>query len=269
MNDNVKIKLENLSASYDKINVLKNINFDIKDKDFIALVGRNGSGKTSIINAIFGLCKINSGKIFYNFEKVYDSVNSIFDDISVVPQKVNFLYNFCINDFIEFGLLNFLNKLKIKKSDKKQKELKEIMDYKEKIFQILDVNKLLNKKVNEISSGQLKRVLIAQSLVKKPKILFLDECLANLDLKFQFEVLRLLKEINLGGTIIVMILSNLNLVYNFFEKIIFIKNGEIVDVFEKINRLEEVSAFRQEKAIFFKIIQQTFELNEKDFGSFF
>ncbi|MCP4481574.1 MAG: ABC transporter ATP-binding protein [bacterium] len=186
-----------LTAGYkNKQIVLKDINLAFGVGDFVAVVGPNGSGKTTFIRAIFGLAKILSGEIIVNKA-----------DCGVVAQMSKPVFNFLVKDFIEFGC-----------------HFSSGADYKE-VIQGLDLEHLLHQGIQEISAGEYQRTLIAQTLFKNPKILLLDEPLSHLDLKYQIKLVKFLK--NLNGITIIAIIHHLDFALKYFDELIFMKNGEI------------------------------------------
>lgn len=263
MNDH-QIKLNNISSYYNDKNktVLNNFDFEIKKKDFTAIIGENGAGKSSIIKTIFGVCKLKSGSINFNLDinKNYPKVTNY---ISAVPQKTNFIYNFYVKDFIDFGISSLdKNFLSI--------TLDYFTEYKNEIFEILNINDFikLNKRINDISSGEFQRVLIAQALLKNPQVLFLDECLSNIDIKFQIEILKLLKKFNDKGMSIIMILHNINLAYNFFDKVVFVRNGQNSEIFEKRKSIETIEIYKSEQRRFIDLVKINFNVDSCDIDNY-
>jgi len=221
--ENNIFEFSNLTAGYGNNIVLQNINLGIKKNDFIAILGTNGSGKTSLINSIFGVCKHINGEILFNGFNIKDlKIENIAKNIAAVPQTVNLAYNFLVKDFVDLGL--------IAGDDYKKDFDRTSSDC--SLFEIeglLKIDDLLNKKIMELSSGEFQRVLLAQSLIKNPKIIFLDEPLAHLDLKYQFEILHILQKLNQNGMIIIVIIHDLKLALQFFDRFVFFKDGEIFE----------------------------------------
>jgi len=201
------LEFKNLSAKYADKPVLNDINLIFENNNnFTALIGPNGSGKSSLINAFFKAenIYISQGEIIRN--KKYS--------VSAVPQISAPVFNFKVIDFIELGINEFFEGFE---------------KYFDEITEKLDLKNLLQKGIKEISAGEYQRVLIAQSLIKKPKIIFLDEPISHLDLKYQIKILQFLKELSNSGILIICVIHNLDFVlnYDFFDNFIFMKQGEI------------------------------------------
>lgn len=96
-----------------------------------------------------------------------------------------------------------------------------------KVIEKLDLSEFSMKYLNQLSGGQRQRVYIARALAQQPKILFLDEPTANLDLRHQLEVLGILKNLTIKGISVVVAIHDLNLALQFCEKIVMLKNGKI------------------------------------------
>ena len=163
------VVLKNLVKSYDgKKNIIDNINLEIKDKEFIVLVGSSGCGKSTILRLISGLEDITSGEILID-EKVVNNVHPKDRDIAFVFQSYALYPHMSVYDNIAFGL-------KMRKYDKKtiDAKVREVADS-------LNLTELLNRKPKQLSGGQRQRVALGRAIVRNPKVFLMDEPLSNLD----------------------------------------------------------------------------------------
>ena len=163
------ISINNLSFNYNGNVILENINLDIKKGQNLAILGRNGGGKSTLIKLILGFLKPSSGNIKFFINK---------DKLGYLPQIREFDNTFPINifDLIISGLTNkknFLNKFSELDKSKTINLMKE--------FGILE---LKDKHINEVSGGQLQRALIARAIISEPELIFLDEPESFLDQEF-------------------------------------------------------------------------------------
>lgn len=208
------LKLQNISFKYGNNIVLKNISFDVRKGDFIALIGPNGGGKTTLAKIILGLLKQNSGEIIYPNVTLFNK-NSL---IGYTSQETNINKDFPIQAF-DVVLMGFLRSkifgYKITKTDKIQAQ---------KIMEILKIDSLKYRKISDLSGGQRQRVMIARALCGTPKLLIFDEPTANIDMPTQKEIYQLLKQINLNHTII--LISHDISILEYASKVLFV-NCEI------------------------------------------
>ena len=208
------IEIKNLTLGYDKHIVLKNININIEENDFICIVGPNGSGKSTLVKGILGLIKPIKGKVIYNGLKQ--------NFIGYMPQETKVDSNFPAS-VMEIVLSGTLNTLGFKSFySKKEKELA-INNLK-----LLGIEKLKNRSFCDLSGGQRQKVLLARSLCATSKLLIIDEPSNNLDSKSKKELYETITELNKkNGITVIMITHDLdhnNLIGN---KILSLREDDI------------------------------------------
>lgn len=182
-----KVVLKNLIKSYDgKKNIIDNINLEIKDKEFIVLVGSSGCGKSTILRLISGLEEITSGEIAIE-DKVVNNIHPKDRDIAFVFQSYALYPHLSVYDNIAFGL-------KMRKIDKKT-----IDEKVRAAAKALNLEELLDRKPKQLSGGQRQRVALGRAIVRNPKVFLMDEPLSNLDanlrVQMRAEIKRLHKEL--------------------------------------------------------------------------
>ncbi|RAX54761.1 ABC transporter [Helicobacter sp. 16-1353] len=192
--DKTMLVCENINFRYDKDLVLENINFSVNEGDFLALIGPNGGGKSTLAKILLRLLKPSDGKIKYPNVTLFNK-NSL---IGYTPQDTSINKDFPIQA-IDVVLMGFLEKkkfgYKISKNDKKEAI---------NIMEKLGIENLKFRKIGDLSGGQRQRVLIARALCGNPKLLIFDEPTSNIDMPTQKEIYKLLKQINANHTIIVI-----------------------------------------------------------------
>lgn len=184
------ILINNLSFAYAKNTILQDIDLKIKDKDYVAIIGPNGGGKTTLLKLLLGFIKPSKGSIEILGKKPSD----IREKIGYLPQYINFNTDMPINvfDIVLQGRLS-PNKLFYNKKDK-EIALKKLS--------LMKIDHLKNRKIKDLSGGQRQRVLLSRALTKEPKILILDEPTAAIDPKGQNEIYELLKNLPLTKLIV-------------------------------------------------------------------
>ena len=187
---NRQILIENLSFSYGNNLILENLNFEIFQNDYIAIIGPNGGGKTTLLKLLLGFLEPSSGKI----EILGTSPLKMRQKISYLPQYINFNMDMPINvlDIVLQGRLK-KSKLFYSKEDKKISLEK---------LELMNVAHLKDRKIKDLSGGQRQRVLLARALTKEPEILILDEPTASIDPEGQKEIYDLLKSLPLTKLIV-------------------------------------------------------------------
>jgi ABC-type multidrug transport system fused ATPase/permease subunit len=195
-----KIKIDNISFSYDKKKILENINLNIENNNFVGIVGESGAGKSTLLNLLLGLLKPDNGKVIYNNKvEIFENLELFNKKISYVPQNITILER-SIKENIAFGVnkedinLNELDKI-IKKT-----KLNNLIDKMENGLESIINNDNLN-----ISGGELQRIGLARALYFDSDLLILDEATNSLDVKTEKEILEMIYENFLGKKIIIFI----------------------------------------------------------------
>ena len=222
------IKIRNLNFSYDRQTVLEDINLDYSSDEFLAIIGPNGGGKSTLLKLILGLLKPQSGEIKL-FGKEPGEVSKF---IGYVPQ--NFLSNQSFPMMVlEVVLMGLINKktFGFYSQEEKQTALAAL----EKV----GMKELANARIGELSGGQRQRVYIARALCANAKVLVLDEPTASIDTKGQAEIYEILKGINANGIGVVLVSHDLNIVLNYATKIAYVsKNLHLHKTHENLAKRE-------------------------------
>lgn len=221
------ISISDLFFSYQKDIVLSNINLEIKNKDFLALIGPNGGGKSTLLKLILGIHKPSKGSV-----KIL-SENQRHLNIGYVPQNTNININFPVTvlDIVLMGLKRnnqgFLKKIfSYGYNNDEIDNAKDILDK-------VGIGDLIYNKISSLSGGQRQKVMIARALCTKAEILLLDEPTANIDIKSQNSIYELLKELNKKISIIV-VSHDITFVFNYVNKVAYInKNLTFHDISHK------------------------------------
>lgn len=212
------IKIVNIKKSFDGIEVLKNINLEIKGGEFFSILGPSGCGKTTLLRMIAGFISPDSGAIYLGDEDIVElqpnkrNVNTIFQKYALFP-------HLSVYENIAFPLR--LKKVKESEIDSEVKKIIELVDLKEHIY----------KKPSQLSGGQQQRVSIARALINKPGVLLLDEPLSALDAKLRQNLLIELDNIHdeIGITFI-FITHDQQEALSVSDRIAIMNKGEVLQV---------------------------------------
>ncbi|WP_108126330.1 ABC transporter ATP-binding protein [Saccharospirillum mangrovi] len=186
-----ELNIKNVNKSFGSTDVLKGINLDIQDGEFIILVGPSGCGKSTLLNCIAGLEDVTSGDIMLGDDNVTYAAPKD-RDIAMVFQSYALYPNMNVRKNIAFGL-------EIRKMPKAEIETEV-----QRVAKLLQIENLLDRKPSQLSGGQRQRVAMGRALARRPKTYLFDEPLSNLDAKLRVEMRTEMKKLHqrLGTTIV-------------------------------------------------------------------
>ena len=217
------VEFKNVNFTYKDtgIQALKNISFKIDKGDKLGIIGKTGSGKSTLLNLIVRLYNIDNGELVIDENQINDvNIKSLRSQIGYVPQDV-FLFSDTIENNIRFGSVN--------SSDKEVIEVSKISDIHDDILGFKNKYKtILGERGVNLSGGQKQRISIARALIRKPKLLILDDCLSAVDTETEENIINSLNNLNYSTTTIIVShrvssMKNAN-------KIIVLNNGHIEEM---------------------------------------
>lgn len=223
------LSLKNIDFSYHHKNgsfALKNISFEIERADFLSILGPNGSGKSTLIKILMGYLKPNQGEVSLNGKEMsHYKPKEIAKIIAYVPQLPSSIYPFNVYEIIAMGRFPHLGISGFEKDGDRKKILE--------VIELLELEDVLRKGINEISGGETQRAFIARALVQEPEILLLDEPNAHLDIKHQITIFNLLKTLNQQKSLtIITVMHDLNLAKFYCKNTIVLREGKLLLVGE-------------------------------------
>ncbi|MGB8233260.1 MAG: ABC transporter ATP-binding protein, partial [Methanobacterium sp.] len=179
------VEINHVSLKFNEQLILQDINFSIEEKDFIAIIGPNGGGKTTLLKVILGILTPDKGQV-----KVFGrKPNKAKDLMGYLPQRLDFDHDFPINVF-ETVLMGRYHGLLKKYSTKDHDAVIEALKN-------VEMDKFKDRQISKLSGGQLQRVFIARAIVRDPKLLIMDEPMASIDPEMQrsfYELMSRLKD---------------------------------------------------------------------------
>ena len=187
------LKVENGSFSYKKnVPIFENINFEAGEGEILAILGRNGAGKTTMLRCITGMLKWKGGKSLLDDEDISSMpARKLWSKMAYVPQAKSVSSAYTALEMVLLGRSSHLN---IFEAPKKQD-----VDKAMEVLEFLGISRLADKKCSEVSGGELQMILIAKALASDPKVLILDEPESNLDFKNQLVVLDAMSNLAASG----------------------------------------------------------------------
>ena len=195
------IELERVNVDFDGNRILEDVTFEVARGDMIGIVGPNGGGKTTLLNAILGNVKTASGRIRLFGQEI--SKFRDFDRIGYVSQHaIQFdpVFPATVDEIVSLGCIS-RKKLGRRLSRRDREEVDSAME-------LVEISALRNKKISNLSGGEKQRVFIAKAIVKRPDLLILDEATTGLDVCIQDKFISLLRKLRSERDVTVMTVSH-------------------------------------------------------------
>ena len=211
------LQIKNLKSGYEKLEVLKNINLSVGNKEIVSIIGPNGSGKSTFLKSVFNLCDVYEGDILFDNKNIrrLPTYKLISKGISYVPQGRQIFSNLSVRENLEMGGFVINNKEIVEKRLKK-------------IFQQFP---FLEKKQNDyafnLSGGQQQILAIARALMQNPKFILLDEPSLGLSPKAIKDIFAIIKKINNNGVSIILVEQNVKYALNISNRVYVLENGKV------------------------------------------
>lgn len=213
------MEVRNLSFAYGKNRVLKDISFRIKAGDITTIMGANGCGKTTLFSLMTRNLYPRRGDIFLKGKNIQNlGLKEFARRVSIVHQ-----YNTSSDDITVERLVSFGRTPHMKMMRGRSEEDERLIRW---AMEVTNVEKYRDREISRLSGGQRQRVWIAMALAQNTKILFLDEPTTYLDIRYQIEILELVKKLNREfGITIIMVLHDINQAIYFSDCVIGLKDG--------------------------------------------
>jgi len=213
------VSAENLEFGYHAVSVLEDISFSAERGDFVAIMGNNGAGKSTLLMCIDRMLRYRKGQILIDSTGIERySPTQLSKKVAYVAQSKEI--NHCtVMDTVLLGRIPHI-KWNVSKED---------IAVANEIIDRMNMSKLAMRYLDELSGGEVQKVMVARALAQDPQILLLDEPTNNLDLKNQLDVLDLVHQISQEKNLaVISVLHDLNISLRYADKFIFLKNKNIV-----------------------------------------
>ena len=210
-------------------NVLRNVNFEMHEGEFVSIMGPSGSGKSTLLYTVSGMDRLTAGRVIFAGKDISDVSPNKMSDIRInemgfVFQQMHMLRNLSIYDNIIVSAYN-------SDSGKTKEQRKKINEYAKELMRKLEIIDIADNDITEVSGGQLQRACICRSLINKPKMIFADEPTGALNSKTAKEVMSEFSKINRMGTSILLVTHDIKVAAK-TDKILYIVDGNIQGEFE-------------------------------------
>lgn len=216
------MEIKHLCFAYDKTPVLTDLNFGIKEGKVTTILGPNGCGKTTLFRLLTRDLYPNKGNVYISNRSIYELRRKDFArGVAIVQQNNTSAADITVEELVAFGRTPY-QKFYGSKTKKDEEAI-------ERAMEITNIVKYRERSLGTLSGGQKQRVWIAMALAQSTKYLFLDEPTTYLDIRYQVQILELVKKLNSEyGMTIIMVLHDINQAIAYSDEIICMKKGEIL-----------------------------------------
>lgn len=218
-------RIEKIEAGYRDKNIINNISFSVKTNEFTAILGLNGTGKTTLLKTIGGLLKPVSGKVLVNGQDMLLlNEKELAKHISYMPQRHSIIYDTKVIDVVLMGITPYLKLFE--SPNKKHKEMAH------KILESMGIVRYVDSNFFNLSEGQKQLIIIARSLMQDAEVMLFDEPDSALDFKNKHMIMNIIKDIlEKKDKIGIVTLHDPNFALRYCDKIIIINEGKIYSEF--------------------------------------
>jgi cell division transport system ATP-binding protein len=215
------IKFENITKTYsDGTTVLEDVSFEIKEGEFVSIVGKSGAGKTTLVHLILGLETPSSGEIYFGDTKLSEAdsdkiqeirrkIGGIYQDYKLLPKKT------------VYENVAYVMQVEGRENDEINLEVPKVLD-------VIGLQEKINNFPGQLSGGEQQRLAVARALVNHPDIIIADEPTGNLDPYNTYEVISLLQKINKAGKTIILATHDREVINKLGKRVITLEKGKIL-----------------------------------------
>ena len=212
---NKVIEIKNIRKDFGKRTVLKDINFDVYEKEVVSIIGSSGSGKSTLLRCINLLERPTEGEILFHGKDIISGsmpLVKLREKVGMVFQQFNLFNNLSVLDNCVIGQMKVLKKSR-EEAEKTAKELE----------------RFIHAKPAQISGGQKQRVAIARALAMEPEVLLFDEPTSALDPEMVEEVLKVMKDLAKSGLTMLVVTHEMDFAHDVSSRVVFMDQGVIVE----------------------------------------
>ena len=218
----MSLRINNLTGGYSKVPIIRNINFSIARGEWLSLVGANGSGKSTLLKLISRILSPQKGTVVLDGKSIHhQSPTEVAQKMALLPQQQMVPAGLTVYQLVGLGRNLHQSWWEWDLNDKDRAQVEEAIC-------AVGIEKFSQRSVEQLSGGERQRAFLALALAQKPQVLLLDEPTTYLDVRYQLQLLELLKKLNYTqGLTIITVLHELNLAARYSNNLAMLLNGNI------------------------------------------
>lgn len=215
--------VEDLAFGYTEQTLLCGVQIQVQSGEMVGLLGPNGSGKTTLLRLISGILQPQQGRIVLDGRELAAwGRRGIAQRVAVVPQELQVPFAFTVEQMVALGRTPFVSIL----GSRTSRDHEIVRD----AMRLAEVDQLAERIFHELSGGERQRVTLAMALAQQPRLLLLDEPTSHLDIKYQIEMLELVRRLNREtGVTVIAAMHDLNLAARYFPRLLLFQRGIVAD----------------------------------------
>jgi len=214
----LNLNAEHISVSLTGADIVRDISIRVENKQFVGIIGPNGCGKSTLLKSIYKVIKPRKGTVFLgDIDVIKSSARIVSKDMGVVGQFNDLSFDFTVQEMVMMG----------RTPHKQLMEADNTQDYKivADALERVDLTEYANRSYLTLSGGEKQRVILARAIAQEPKFLVLDEPTNHLDIKYQIQILTVVKSLNIG---VLAALHDLPMAAVYCDMLYVIKDGKII-----------------------------------------
>jgi iron complex transport system ATP-binding protein len=216
------LEIKGISCGYGKRMVLHDVSFGISQGEFVGVIGPNGSGKTTLMRAINGFLPLTKGAILLEGRGIQRIARrELAQNVAVVTQSPEGVPPLSVEEFVLLGRIPHWGRLQLLETTKD-------VEVAERAMKLTKIDQLRRRMMEELSGGERQLVFVARAIAQEPRVLFLDEPTAHLDIGHQVQIMDLLSQLNRRQALtLVVVLHDLNLAGLYCDRLILLHEGRL------------------------------------------